>query len=80
MHGVPSLRPLPDRYRTPTVKEATEGVLCTILLAPATLLYVKARSEHERRLFTPTEIALFVAIAVAAIVGVVGLWTGRITV
>lgn len=55
-------------------------LLCTILLAPATLLYVKARSEHERRLFTPTEIALFVAIAVAATVGVVGLWAGRITV
>ena len=37
-------------------------LLSTVLLAPATLLYVKARSEHGRRLFTPAEIGLFVLI------------------
>jgi arginine:ornithine antiporter/lysine permease len=54
-------------------------LLSTVLLAPATLLYVKARSEHGRRLFTPTELALCAVIVVAGIVGAVGLWTGRIT-
>jgi arginine:ornithine antiporter / lysine permease len=54
-------------------------LLCTIILAPLTLLYVKARSEHGRRLFSPTEIALFVAILAGAIFGVVGLWTGSIS-
>ncbi|MDC7120858.1 basic amino acid/polyamine antiporter [Cellulomonas fimi] len=54
-------------------------VLCTLILAPATLLYAKARSESGRRIFTPTEIALFALILVGAAVGVVGLWTGRIT-
>ena len=50
-----------------------------MILAPATLLYVKARSEHGRRIFTPTEIALFVLIAGRrASIGVVGLMTGRI--
>jgi arginine:ornithine antiporter/lysine permease len=55
-------------------------LLSTVLLAPATVLYVKARSEHGRRLFSPAEIGLFVAILVGGIIGVVGLWTGRITV
>ena len=54
-------------------------LLMTVLLAPATLLYVKARSEHGRRLFTPAEIGLFVLIASGGVIGVVGLLTGRIT-
>ncbi len=37
-------------------------LLSTVLLAPATLLYVKARSEHGRRVFSPAEIGLFVLI------------------
>jgi arginine:ornithine antiporter/lysine permease len=55
-------------------------LLSTVLLAPATLLYVKARSEHGRRLFTPAEIGLFVLILAGGIVGAVGLWTGRISI
>lgn len=55
-------------------------LLCTIILAPMTLLYVKARSEQGRRLFTPTEIALLVVILLAAAVGVFGLWSGAITI
>ena len=51
----------------------------TLILAPASLLYVKARSERGRRIFSPTEIALLVAILIGAAVGVVGLWTGRIS-
>jgi arginine:ornithine antiporter/lysine permease len=53
-------------------------LLSAVLLAPASLLYVKARSERGRRLFTPAEIGLFVIIVAAGVVGVVGLWTGRI--
>jgi arginine:ornithine antiporter/lysine permease len=54
-------------------------LLMTVLLAPASLLYIKARSEHGLRLFTPTEIALFALIVAGAVIGAVGLWTGRIT-
>jgi arginine:ornithine antiporter / lysine permease len=55
-------------------------LLMTIILAPASLLYVKARSEHGRRLFTPTEIALFVLIVAGGVTGAVSLWTGGITI
>ncbi|HET6652792.1 MAG TPA: basic amino acid/polyamine antiporter [Nocardioides sp.] len=55
-------------------------LLATVILAPATLLYVKARSEQGRRIFTPTEIVLCAVIVVGGIVGAVGLWTGRITI
>jgi arginine:ornithine antiporter/lysine permease len=54
-------------------------VLMTVILAPASLLYVKARSEHGKRLFTPTEIGLFVLIVAGGVFGAVGLWTGRIS-
>ena len=54
-------------------------LLATELLATATLLYVKARSERGRRVFTPTEMVLCAAIVIGGAVGVVGLWTGRIT-
>jgi len=54
-------------------------LLATVLLAPATLLYVKARSERGRRLFSPTEMALCAVIVAGGVIGVFGLWTGRIT-
>ena len=54
-------------------------LLMTVLLAPASLLYVKARSEHARRIFTPAEIGLFALIVAGGVIGAVGLWTGRIT-
>ncbi|MDF1606369.1 basic amino acid/polyamine antiporter [Nocardioides sp. YIM 152315] len=54
-------------------------LLMTVLLAPASLLYIKARSENDRRLFTPAEAALFALIVAGGVVGAVGLWTGRIT-
>jgi arginine:ornithine antiporter/lysine permease len=55
-------------------------LLCTVVLAPATLLYIKARSERGRRLFTATEMALCAVIVAAGITGVVGLWTGFIAI
>jgi arginine:ornithine antiporter / lysine permease len=54
-------------------------LLMTVLLAPASLLYVKARSEHARRIFSPAEIGLFALIVAGGVIGAVGLWTGRIT-
>ncbi len=53
-------------------------LLSTVILAPATLLYVKARSEHNRQIFSPTEIGLFVIIVAGAVFGVYSLVTGRI--
>ncbi|MEV0686201.1 basic amino acid/polyamine antiporter [Nocardia sp. NPDC050378] len=53
-------------------------LLSTVILAPATLLYVKARAERGARLFTPTEIGLFAIIVVGAVSGVIGLATGTI--
>src|SRR5205814_1965785 len=55
-------------------------LLCSVILAPATLLYVKARNERSRRLFTATEIALCVVIVAAGVIGVVGLWAGFIAI
>jgi arginine:ornithine antiporter / lysine permease len=55
-------------------------LLSTVILAPAALLYIKARSERGRRLFTATEIGLFVLIVVGGIVGAVGLATGFIAI
>ncbi|UPK72991.1 basic amino acid/polyamine antiporter [Nocardioidaceae bacterium SCSIO 66511] len=53
-------------------------LLSTVIYAPATLLYIKARSENERRLFTPTEIGLLVVILAGGLTGVIGLVTGYI--
>jgi arginine:ornithine antiporter/lysine permease len=55
-------------------------LLSTVLLAPATLLYVKARSDGGHRLFTPTELAFCGLIVAAGVTGVVGLWTGFIAI
>lgn len=54
-------------------------LLMTVILAPASLLYIKARSEREKRIFTPTEMALFAAILIGAAAGVFGLWSGWIS-
>jgi arginine:ornithine antiporter/lysine permease len=44
------------------------------------VLYIKARSEHGRRLFTPAELALFALVVAGGVLGAVSLWTGRITI
>ena len=51
----------------------------TVLLAPASLLYLKARSEHGKRIFSPAEIGLFALIVAGGVIGAIGLWTGRIS-
>jgi arginine:ornithine antiporter/lysine permease len=54
-------------------------LLACLILGPAALLYVKARSERGRRLFSVSELALLVAILAGAVVAVAGLWTGHVT-
>ncbi|MBF0688410.1 MAG: amino acid permease [Cellulomonas sp.] len=53
-------------------------LLSTVILAPLTLLYVRARREHRRRLFTPAEAVLCAVVVAGAVVGLLGLATGRI--
>ncbi|MFP3712174.1 basic amino acid/polyamine antiporter [Puerhibacterium sp. TATVAM-FAB25] len=50
-----------------------------IVYAPAPALFVMTRREQGRRVFTPTELALFVAVVGAAVAGVVGLAAGWIS-
>ncbi|SCF92048.1 basic amino acid/polyamine antiporter [Streptomyces sp. Ncost-T10-10d] len=49
-----------------------------ILYAPATLLFIKARREQNRRLFSPAEAVICAVSVVGAIVGVTALATGWI--
>lgn len=55
-------------------------LLAGIILAPATLLFVKARSERSERIFTPSEVGVFAAVIITGVVGVIGLSTGFITI
>ncbi|TXJ04221.1 MAG: amino acid permease [Aeromicrobium sp.] len=54
-------------------------LLSTIILAPFTLLYVKARSENNKTIFTPTEMVLCAIVVVSALIGIFSLWSGTIT-
>jgi arginine:ornithine antiporter/lysine permease len=55
-------------------------LLSCIMYLPGTFLYVKARRENDQTVFRPFEFALCVVIAVGALVGVVSLATGAITI
>jgi arginine:ornithine antiporter/lysine permease len=52
--------------------------LACILLAPATILYIIARRQQNERVFTRPGIAVFAAVLVFAVVGVVLLATGAV--
>lgn len=54
--------------------------LAGILLAPATLLYWKARREQQIRIFTPAGLTVFVIVLIFAAIGVVLLSTGAVTI
>jgi len=54
-------------------------ILTAVLYAPGTVLYVWARREQDAPLFDARERVIFAIVAVAAIIGVIGLMTGRIT-
>jgi arginine:ornithine antiporter / lysine permease len=51
-----------------------------IIYAPATILFVMARREQGRRLFSPPELVILAVSVVGAIVGVVALATGWISI
>jgi arginine:ornithine antiporter / lysine permease len=55
-------------------------LLSCIIYVPGTMLFFKARREQGKRVFTPPELILFVLATVGAIVGVVGLATGWISI
>ncbi len=55
-------------------------LLSCIIYAPGTFLYVKARRESGERLFSGAELALCGLLAAGALVGLVGLGTGTITI
>lgn len=53
-------------------------LLASIVYAPATLLFVMARREQGRRLFSPGELVILAVSVTGAVVGLVGLATGWI--
>lgn len=55
-------------------------LLSCILLAPATLLYGFARREQNARLFTAPGWIIFIIVLIGAVIGVIGLITGFISI
>jgi arginine:ornithine antiporter / lysine permease len=55
-------------------------LLSFIIYAPGTILFVMARREQHRRVFSPAELVLFVVAVVLAVLGIAGLATGLITI
>jgi arginine:ornithine antiporter/lysine permease len=55
-------------------------LLSFIIYAPGTVLFVMARREQHRRVFSPAELLLFVVAVVLAVLGIAGLATGLITI
>ena len=55
-------------------------LLSCIIFAPGTLLFIFARREQQRRMFTPAEWVLFLVILTGAVVGIYGLATGAISI
>lgn len=55
-------------------------LLSCVILAPALLLYVKARSERGEKIFTASEIGIAITIVAAGVLGVLGLIVGFLTI
>ncbi|WP_336713181.1 basic amino acid/polyamine antiporter [Arthrobacter sp. USHLN218] len=55
-------------------------LLACLLLAPATLLYLVARREQRQRLFTAPGLAVFIIVLIGAVLCVVGLVTGFVSI
>jgi arginine:ornithine antiporter/lysine permease len=55
-------------------------LLSFIIYAPGTVLFIMARREQHRRVFSPAELVLFVVSVVLAVLGIVGLATGLIAI
>jgi arginine:ornithine antiporter/lysine permease len=54
-------------------------LLGAIIYAPSTALYFWARREQRQRVFTPVELGLFVVVVLGAVLGILFLATGYIT-
>ncbi len=54
-------------------------ILVAVLYAPGTILYYWARREQNAQLFTQRELIVLAAVLIAAVIGLIGLVTGRIT-
>ncbi|GIG68219.1 basic amino acid/polyamine antiporter [Phytomonospora endophytica] len=54
-------------------------LLSLLLYAPATILFVMTRREQGRRVFSPAEAVVFAVVAAGAVVAVVTLATGAVT-
>ena len=55
-------------------------LLAAVLYAPGTVLYVLARREQKKQLFTPIEWLIFAVVVVGFCIGIYGLVTGTITI
>ena len=55
-------------------------LLSAVLYGPGTVLYFWARREQSRRVFTPVEWIIFIAVAAGCVIGMHGLITGYITI
>jgi arginine:ornithine antiporter/lysine permease len=51
-----------------------------VILAPAAAIYMKARTERGRRIFSPVELGIFLIVLVGAVVGLLGLIVGFVTI
>jgi len=55
-------------------------LLSAAIYGPGTILYFMARREQSTRAFTPAETAIFMVAAVGAVVAILGIATGRISI
>lgn len=55
-------------------------LLSCVILAPALLLYVKARSERGMKIFTPSEIGIAIVIVAGGVIGALGVVFGFISI
>jgi len=55
-------------------------LLSCVILAPAAAIYMKARTERGRRIFSPVELGIFLIVLVGAVVGLLGLIVGFVTI
>jgi arginine:ornithine antiporter / lysine permease len=55
-------------------------LLSFVIYAPATILFVMSRREQGRQLFSPVELVILAFSILGAIVGIVALATGWITI
>lgn len=55
-------------------------LLSAILYAPGTALYIWARTERHKKIFTPIEWAIFAVAVAGAIMGIIALATGYMTI